>query len=140
MKEVTLQSKWDPPARSPFMAAGVRTLKPASERRRPRHQRDARRAPAVGRSLRPAVIRQHPDFSLIHDVQIRATGANIHAVAQQLQIYVSATECGALRSAQAAEAHLRTFLASGRVTPLLLAEPLRADDFGICRSGIGGWA
>ena len=50
------------------------------------------------------------DFSLVHDVQRRATGANIHAIAQHLQIYVSAAECGAMSRAQAAEAHLRAFL------------------------------
>jgi hypothetical protein len=45
---------------------------------------------------------------------MRATGANIHALSQQLQIYVSAVECGAVLSAKAAEASLRSWLATGR--------------------------
>jgi hypothetical protein len=69
----------------------------------------------VGRTRRTAAATQEsPDFSLIRDVQMRATGANIHAVAQQLQIYVSAIECGAMLHAQAAELKLRAFLISGR--------------------------
>jgi hypothetical protein len=55
-----------------------------------------------------------PDFALVREVQIRATGANIHALSQQLQIYVSAVECGAMLQAQAAEATLRGWLAAGR--------------------------
>jgi hypothetical protein len=45
---------------------------------------------------------------------MRATGANIQALSQQLQIYVSAYECGAVLNAQAAEASLRSWLAVGR--------------------------
>ncbi len=52
----------------------------------------------MGRSSRPTATLESPDFSLIHDVQMRATGANIHAVAQPLQIYMSAIECGAIRT------------------------------------------
>lgn len=37
-----------------------------------------------------------PDLTLVREVQMRATGANIHAVSQQLQIYMSAVECGAV--------------------------------------------
>ena len=59
---------------------------------------------------RSATTTAHLDFSLIHDVQRRATGANIHAIAQRLQIYVSAMECGSMASAQSAEAELRAFL------------------------------
>lgn len=55
-----------------------------------------------------------PDFTLVREVQMRATGANIHGLSQQLQIYVSAVECGALVAAQAAEASLRSWLAVGR--------------------------
>jgi len=68
---------------------------PAGARRRPR--------------LAPPC--DHPDFSLIRAVQTRATGANIHALSQQLQIYVSAIECGAISCAQAMESQLRAFLA-----------------------------
>jgi len=59
---------------------------------------------------RPAPTPTPIDFSLIHDVQRRATGANIHSIAQRLQIYVSAMECGAMARAQSAEAELRAFL------------------------------
>jgi hypothetical protein len=55
-----------------------------------------------------------PDFALVREVQMRATGANIHSLSQQLQIYVSALECGAMLQAQAAEATLRGWLAAGR--------------------------
>lgn len=55
-----------------------------------------------------------PDFALVREVQMRATGANIHALAQQLQIYVSAVECGAVLHAKAAEAQLRSWLAARR--------------------------
>ena len=67
----------------------------------------------MGRSRRPTANLESPDFSLIRDVQTRATGANIHFVAQQLQIYVSAIESGAMLDAQAAESRLRAFLVSG---------------------------
>ena len=86
----------------------------ASQNRRQPNHWDYRNPSALGRSRRAAATQESPDFSLIHDVQIRATGANIHAVAQQLQIYVSAIECGAMLEAQAAESQLRAFLASGR--------------------------
>jgi len=81
----------------------------------PRTSKTARRQPPAGRSERSrsrsvAASRMPIDFSLVHDVQRRATGANIHAIAQHLQIYVSAAECGAMSRAQAAEAHLRAFL------------------------------
>jgi hypothetical protein len=68
----------------------------------------------VGRSRQAAATQESPDFSLIRDVQMRATGANIHALSQKLQIYVSAIECGAMLHAQAVESQLRAFLASGR--------------------------
>ncbi len=55
-----------------------------------------------------------PDFALVREVQVRATGANIHALSQELQIYVSAVECGAMLQAQAAEARLRGWLVAGR--------------------------
>ena len=55
-----------------------------------------------------------PDFALVREVQMRATGANIHALSQQLQIYVSAVECGAMLRAQTAEASLWGWLAAGR--------------------------
>ncbi len=58
-------------------------------------------------------IESTPDFALVREVQLRATGANIHALAQQLQIYVNAVECGAVLHAKAAEAKLRGWLASG---------------------------
>ncbi len=48
-----------------------------------------------------------PEFALVREVQVRATGASIHALSQQLQIYVSAVECGAMLQARAAEAALR---------------------------------
>jgi hypothetical protein len=54
------------------------------------------------------------DLTLVREVQMRATGANIHALSQQLQIYVSAFECGAVLNAQAAEASLRSWLAASR--------------------------
>jgi hypothetical protein len=55
-----------------------------------------------------------PDLTLVREVQMRATGANIHALSQQLQIYVSAFECGAVLNAQAAEASLRSWLSASR--------------------------
>lgn len=55
-----------------------------------------------------------PDFELVREVQLRATGANIHSLAQHLQIYVNAAECGALLRAQAEEAKLRDWLAANR--------------------------
>jgi hypothetical protein len=96
------------------MTAGTNTRKSANEGRRQRNAWSSHRAPAAGRSQRQAAIQESPDFSLIREVQMRATGANIHALAQQMQIYVSAIECGAMLHARAAESHLRAFLASGR--------------------------
>jgi hypothetical protein len=57
-----------------------------------------------------------PDFELVREVQLRATGANIHSLAQHLQIYVSSLECGAVLRAQAEEAILRGWLAANRYT------------------------
>ncbi len=59
---------------------------------------------------RPARARTHLDFFLIHDVERCTTGASIHAIAQQLQIYVSAMECGEWSRARSIEAQLRAFL------------------------------
>ena len=98
MKNVDLEFETDKSVRTQLKSARTSTPKRASE----------------GRRRRPTANQESPDFSLIHDVQMRATGANIHAVAQQLQIYVSAIECGAMLHAQAAESRLRAFLASGR--------------------------
>jgi hypothetical protein len=95
------------------MTARTCTLKSPRERRP--GERESHRRLAVGRNFRPVATTQaSPDFSLIRDVQMRATGANIHALAQQLQIYVSAIECGAMLHAQAVELKLRAFLISGR--------------------------
>jgi hypothetical protein len=69
---------------------------------------------AAGRSRRLRPNRENPDFSLIRDVQMRANGANIHAVAQKLQIYVSAIECGSMLQAETVELQLRAFLAAAR--------------------------
>jgi hypothetical protein len=114
MKNVDLESQADKSVRRQPMTARTSTRKCASESRRRPNDWDAHRAGTVGRSRQAAATQESPDFSLIHDVQMRATGANIHAVAQQLQIYVSAIECGAMLHAQAVESQLRAFLASGR--------------------------
>ena len=98
MKNVNLESQIDKSVRTQLKSARTSTPKRASE----------------GRRRRPAANQESPDFSLIRDVQMRATGANTHAVAQQLQIYVSAIECGAKLHALAVESQLRAFLASGR--------------------------
>src|SRR6185369_12101075 len=114
MKNVDSESPTDK-VRRQLMTARTSTLKRPGERRRPLNELDSHRAPAVGRSRRPAATPQASlDFSLIREVQMRATGANIHAVAQQLQIYVSAIECGAMLHAHTAELNLRAFLISGR--------------------------
>ena len=69
---------------------------------------------AAGRRRRLRPDQESPDFSLIRDVQMRANGANIHAVAQKLQIYVSAIECGSMLHAKTVELQLRAFLATAR--------------------------
>lgn len=74
---------------------------------RGRHTPKRRRSEVHNRSL--GII---PDFQLVREVQLRATGANIHSLAQHLQIYVSAAECGAVLRAQAEEATLRGWLAA----------------------------
>ncbi len=77
------------------------------------NRRQPRMAAAMGCGAgAPAPI--YVDLSLIHDVQLRATGANIHTIAQELQIYVSASECGATWRAQQAEAQLRAFVIGRR--------------------------
>jgi hypothetical protein len=45
---------------------------------------------------------------------MRANGANFHAVAQKLQIYVSAIECGSMLQTKTVELQLRAFLAAAR--------------------------
>ena len=93
------------------MMLGAKGQMEDNGRRRP--DRMATGAPAAARRRpRLAVPREHPDFSLIRAVQTRATGANIHALSQQLQIYLSAMECGATSCAQAMESQLRAFLAA----------------------------
>jgi len=114
MKNVDLKSQTDESVRTQLKSARTSTPKRASEGRRQLNEWDSHRASAVGRSRQPAATQESPDFSLIRDVQMRATGANIHAVAQQLQIYVNAIECGAMMHALAVELQLRAFLASGR--------------------------
>jgi hypothetical protein len=114
MKNVNLESQIDRSVRTQLKSARTSTPKRASEGRRQLNEWDSHRASAVSRSHGPAATQESPDFLLIRDVQMRATGANIHAVAQQLQIYVSAIECGAKLHALAVESQLRAFLASGR--------------------------
>ncbi len=84
----------------------------AKGRRNATRHTSGRRVPA-SRS-RSISINASPDFALVREVQMRATGANIHALTQQLQIYVSAVECGAILHAQVAEAKLRGWLAASR--------------------------
>jgi hypothetical protein len=114
MKNVNLESQTDKSVRTQLKSARSNTPKRAGEGRRQLNEWDSHRVSAVGRSRRLAAAQENLDFSLIRDVQMRATGANIHAVAQQLQIYVSAIECGAKLHALAVESQLRAFLASGR--------------------------
>jgi hypothetical protein len=96
-----------------LFAAGTGNPKSASEPGHGSSKSDGG-VSAAGWSRRPRSVPQSPDFSLIHDVQMRATGANIHAVAQQLQIYVSAVECGSMLHAKTVELQLRAFLAAAR--------------------------
>ena len=97
MKNVNLESQTDKSVRTQLKSARTSTPKRASEGRRQTNEWDSHRASAVSRSHRPAATQESPD-----------------AVAQQLQIYVSAIECGAMSHALAVESQLRAFLASGR--------------------------
>ncbi len=82
----------------------------ANGRRNATRRTSGHRVPAS----RNIITAASPDFALVREVQMRATGANIHALAQLMQTYANAVECGAVLHAQAAEAKLRVWLAASR--------------------------